>query len=1751
MILSNVNIGTGPSAGDGDPLRSAFTTINNNFQTIENNVNALTNSVNSVAGRTGNVVLTVNDIIGLSNAYAIASSTATANTAMRGYVDAKIAANIAALINGAPGALDTLQELAAALGNNASFSATIINSLATTNSNLIVSNTTTRAYVDGQIIAANSGISSAVTLANTGMKGYVDYNSLVQSTEIANANVAMKGYVDQANSIQSAQVNAANLAITAANVGIIGYIDQANTIQSAQVNAANLAITAANVGLKGYVDFTNSVQSTEIATANIGLKGYVDQANSIQSAQIAAANIGLKGYVDQANTIQSAQLTSANLGILGYIDLANTIQSAQVGAANLAIVAANLGMKGYVDSVATLSIYSNVNAKAYTESMGFSNYSNSNVRSYFTGGFDGNILPSANVTYSLGSPTRQWKDLYVSNNTIFIGGTPLSSTPGGLTFAGVPVSSFAPTAATTVTPGTVWNFANTGRASGQLMFPAYGSGKFVIVENESYGGSPLPNIGMYSTDGATWTTMRMPNVATQATTIAYGAGKFVVPYAGGAAGSGPVAYSEDGINWTLKSNAIPYVEYTGSPGSNNCTWTKTGAAYGNGRFVLLSSIGARTVISTDGITWSNGSAYGSTLYGSSNPLPLADGQGYSLYWQSLTFDNGWFLASAYRQSGTGANVFAYSSDGINWTRTQLSTGAAPGYTGSYLLGSGGGAFIAIPASGTIGLRSTDNGRTWSNINIPSAYSYTSVTYGGGAFILTPSGVAGSYPGSGAGNANVALSTDGGITWSSVPTPYNAYYGGGAYGAGTFIAAGNWYGNVLNVSYSNSVGALTLAPTLPGTIDRVDIGVSTPGSGAFTSLSADSISTSGDISTLGNISITGDISAGNVLLPDNTAIYNVDANTAVFTSNVISDATSLYLTDTGNAIVYASDYIVLETNSDGNVSQQWTFNQNGNIRFPDATTQSTAFSNTAPIITTLNNNTTQANIGLKGYVDQANSIQSAQISAANVGMKGYVDSQSFYSNTKVATYLQAGNISNVSLAGNVTATYFLGNGAFLTGISGGVSSYGNVQVATYLPTYSGNVANVRLDTSGVLTFADGTTQITAASGGGSSYGNANVTAYTVSMGFKNYGNVNVSALITTNGLTNYSNVNVIAYLAGNITTANIYAGGINTGTIKLTNAVIKDTAGAAVSFGQSAGQLSQGASAVAIGLGAGYDAQGNAAVAIGYGAGDTLQGLAAVAIGAFAGPANQGDNSIIINATGSALGQTTANTFTVAPIRTDSGNTAQALYYNTTTKEVTYANVTAGGYSNVQVATYLPTYTGNVANVRLGTSGVLTFADGTTQTTAASGGGSNYGNANVTAYTVSMGFTNFSNVNVAALITTNGLTNYSNVNVKAYSETMGYQNFGNVNVASYLGTGQITAANVKLAPSGNIQFADGTTQSSAYSNVNLTANLRGSITVGNITILGALNTTLNIGNSFIGLATDNTSNTNDIGFYGQYNVGQGNVFTGLAYTATDGMYRLFSNVTPEPSTTVNQASIRYSNIQVGGLNAIGNILSTGLSVFGNTRIGSLATPGALHTIIGNVDVSGAGTEYFNIGGNILAVQGSFGSINSTGNLIVGGNLTIGTVGAVSGAFHTVVGNITQTSSGANVYFNTTGNILANVATFGSGNVGGFAIGYRDVPQITAANVTLIASDAGKHYYGSNTNPVTLTIPLNSSVAFGNGTAISLVNQGTGNITITPTVGVLLYLAGNTVTGSKTLTSYGMATLLKVQVNTWFINGTGLV
>jgi hypothetical protein len=114
---------------------------------------------------------------------------------------------------------------------------------------------------------------------------------------------------------------------------------------------------------------------------------------------------------------------------------------------------------------------------------------------------------------------------------------------------------------------------------------------------------------------------------------------------------------------------------------------------------------------------------------------------------------------------------------------------------------------------------------------------------------------------------------------------------------------------------------------------------------------------------------------------------------------------------------------------------------------------------------------------------------------------------------------------------------------------------------------------------------------------------------------------------------------------------------------------------AVAIGQNAGGgvALQGDDAVAIGHDAGSNAQGTQAVAIGLYAGQTTQGTNSIAIGANAGITSQGNNSIILNATGANLNQTVANTFTVSPVRNDTSNIAEVMFYNATSKEVTYGN----------------------------------------------------------------------------------------------------------------------------------------------------------------------------------------------------------------------------------------------------------------------------------------------------------------------------------------------------------------------------------------------------------------------------------------------------------------------------------------------
>ena len=234
----------------------------------------------------------------------------------------------------------------------------------------------------------------------------------------------------------------------------------------------------------------------------------------------------------------------------------------------------------------------------------------------------------------------------------------------------------------------------------------------------------------------------------------------------------------------------------------------------------------------------------------------------------------------------------------------------------------------------------------------------------------------------------------------------------------------------------------------------------------------------------------------------------------------------------------------------------------------------------------------------------------------------------------------------------------------------------------------------------------------------------------------------------------------------------------------------------------------------------------------------------------------------------------------------------------------------------------------------------------------------------------------------------------------------------------------------------------------------------------------------------------------------------------------------------------------------------------------------ATGSALnHTVANTFTVAPVRNDVANIGevlfynatskeityGNVISVAGNItggnlSGTNITGTLTTAAQANITTVGTLGNLAVSGQANVTQQVNTARVSAsgNITGGNLAisgNSATITSAN---YSIGYLNIPQVSfAANATIALTDAGKHYYSTSASNLLLTIANNTSVAWTVGTAITIVNRGTANITIAQDTGVSLYLAGNSTSCNRTMTTYGMSTLMNVAANVWMINGTGVV
>lgn len=92
--------------------------------------------------------------------------------------------------------------------------------------------------------------------------------------------------------------------------------------------------------------------------------------------------------------------------------------------------------------------------------------------------------------------------------------------------------------------------------------------------------------------------------------------------------------------------------------------------------------------------------------------------------------------------------------------------------------------------------------------------------------------------------------------------------------------------------------------------------------------------------------------------------------------------------------------------------------------------------------------------------------------------------------------------------------------------------------------------------------------------------------------------------------------------------------------------------------------------------------------------------------------------------------------------------------------------------------------------------------------------------------------------------------------------------------------------------------------------------------------------------------------------------------------------------------------------------------------------------------------------------------------------------------------------------------------------------------------TGTTYTAVLTDDGKLVTCNNAAAITFTVPLNSSVAFGIGTQINIMQLGAGQVTISPTGGVTIRSSGSKL---KTYGQYAVATIVKIDTDTWVAVG----
>jgi hypothetical protein len=1349
-----------------------------------------------------------------------------------------------------------------------------------------------------------------------------------------------------------------------------------------------------------------------------------------------------------------------------------------------------------------------------------SSYSNANVKSYL-GNFDGNIIPSANITYDLGSNSNRWNDLYLNNSTIYIGAQEITANASTTVFSGNIAANYLFGNASFLSG--VSNYSNANVAA---YLPNYQG----LISNVDFRSTSPAAVALVVIDrpltmgGNSLSYVTLPDdgnansVAAELTN--HGLGNVLIS-------AGPADYEwifDHTGNLTLPGSTFAVNYANGQQVSLSGTYSNSNVA------AYLASNAAVTILTTGNITTSGNIQSG-------NVIPLAnavyDLGSLSQQWRSLYVSNNTIYISnvALGVTTSGAltvnNVPVVTSLNGNIAGNAL-TGNTLAISGTANLGPtqvNGNLTVAgnITASGNVTyinvqdlviddplifLGATNPADTedlgivaaFTSANIPQrtgfARDYTDSTWK----VFT----------------GVTSEPNTVIAWNeAVMAPFKA----GSILSNATITANANVTAVGNVSGTYLLGNGAFITGLPAGYSNSDVANYLASNAAVTILTTGNITTAanivaGNITTTGSANIAGNLTAGNLL--------GTGSNTTVAAGSyswVFDNAGNLTLAGNTFAVNYANGSQISLGTSYSNSNAAAYLASNSAVTILTTSNITTAANITGNYIlgngslltgiitsvSNINNGTSNIRIDSSGGNILANVGGTANvviISNAGINVAGYVSASGNVSGGNITTTGMVSATGNITSSGNISAGNITATGNLTAGNLLGSGSNTTVAAGSY---------NWVFDDTGNLTLSGNTFAVNYANGQqislGGSYSNsivANYLASNAAVTILTTGNITSAANVTANYLLgngyfisgiqysniagSYSNANVANYLptyTGNVGAGNFVGSGDN----------VTISAGVYTWTFNNLGNLSAPGNLTATGNITGNYILGN---------GSLLTGIITSVSNI-----NNGNSNIRIDTSGGNILANvggTANAVIISNAGINVAGYVTAVGNITTSGNVTANNVITTG--NVTSGNFV----GSGANVNIG-AGVYTwnFNDTGNLVLPANTFAVNYANGTPVTFSGT-----YSNANVAAYLPTyNGNALFSNITVSRDVLVLGNLrvegNTTEINVSNLFVEDKdiIVAANANATLSdlngaglqignrsagGNITFfydSIGNVMSLSHganiANVlNVAGNIAatGNLTAGNFLGSGS-NTTIAADNqSWVFDSTGNLTlagNTFAVNYANGQQISLGGTYSNsnaAAYLASNAAVTILTtgNITTSANISGNYLlgngafitglPASYSNSNVSAYlasNAAVTILTTGnITTTANVSAGNIATSGSA-TVSGNLTAG----NFLGSGSNTtIAADNQSWVFDSTGNLTAPGNITAS-------------GNITANYLLGNGYF-ISGIQYANITgAYGNANVAAYLPTYNGNALFGNVTVSQNAVILGNLRVEGNTTYINVT------------------------------------------------------------------------